>query len=253
MVSITTTRSNVWVVHKNEKDLNEISTVSIEDEDEDPFTRGSSLAKKRELIFQNSLLRSSQSREEYAEYEDDIDDLEVIALHENELDLKEIYFKLIFEPYKYSKRDICKALKIFRNCSLNESMMPESNDELKEVIATSIENEVHSYVSHSNCSEEEFTSIYSKCWSKFYSMLKQYDYDSKVALGLFVDPLNEGLILLVRKASISLFTKADLSQFYHLPRIAYLKSNFYQALFGRKCSKLAVYGQCNPCHRFVAL
>jgi putative transferase (TIGR04331 family) len=37
------------------------------------------------------------------------------------------------------------------------------------------------------------------CNSSYYTMLKQYDYDSRLPLGFFVDPNNESIILLIRK------------------------------------------------------
>ena len=50
-----------------------------------------------------------------------------------------------------------------------------------------------------NCTEEdEFLDITYKCWSKFYSILLQYDYDSRLPLGLFVDE-EKSLVFLIRK------------------------------------------------------
>ena len=108
--------------------------------------------------------------------------------------------------------------------------MTDSVDELKELIIRSIEKEVQNYLAYSNCTEEDFTQFYAKCWSKFYSMIKQYDYDTKMPLGLFVDPVNEGLVILIRKASVSLFTKADISQFYHSPYIVTLRFDFFEQM-----------------------
>lgn len=83
--------------------------------------------------------------------------------------------------------------------------------------------------------EEEFLEITCKCWSKFYSMLLQYDYDACLPLGIFVDDAKD-LRILIRKAittffkriiyfnkffiqqnSISSFLPADLSEIYELP------------------------------------
>jgi len=65
----------------------------------------------------------------------------------------------------------------------------------------------------SHFTEEEFLCLNSKWWLKFFTMLKQYDYDSRVPLGLFVDPANESLITLVRKSAISVYSYADISQY----------------------------------------
>lgn len=82
---------------------------------------------------------------------------------------------------------------------MNEASVGKSIDELKEIVIRSIEKAVQSHPSYSNCSEEEFLSINYKFWSKYYTMLKQYDYDSKLVIGFFADSHNESIILMIRK------------------------------------------------------
>ena len=99
------------------------------------------------------------------------------------------------------------------NSSLNETRVPQNNEELKKIIVESIEKEVQNHPSFGNVTEEEFLYLNSKCWLKFFTMLKQYDYDSRIPIGLFVDPNNESLITLVRKNAISMYSHADISHY----------------------------------------
>lgn len=97
----------------------------------------------------------------------------------------------------------------------------------------SIEKEVQSDPNYENCTEEDFLYLTSKCWSKFYTMLKQYDYDSRTPVGLFVDQDDESLIVLIRKNAVSVFNQADISQYNNLSQIesvkSYLKKKYPQS------------------------
>lgn len=110
--------------------------------------------------------------------------------------------------------------------------MSKTNDELKELIISSIERAVQNHPNYANFTEEEFFGLNFKYWSKYYTMLKQYDYDSRMPLGLYVDPYNESAIILVRKNSISMFSEADLLQYYQATQIESIKSCFYGYLHG---------------------
>ena len=81
----------------------------------------------------------------------------------------------------------------------SEDSQLKTLNELKEIIIKSIEKAVQSHPNYANVTEEEFLALNSKYWSKYYTMLKQYDYDSRAPLGFFVDPHNESIILLIRK------------------------------------------------------
>jgi hypothetical protein len=87
---------------------------------------------------------------------------------------------------------------------LSDESQFKTQIELKEMIIRSIEKAVQSHPSYANCTEEEFLGLNAKYWTKYYTMLKQYDYDSRLALGFFVDPNNESIILLLRKVKNNL-------------------------------------------------
>ena len=234
------TNLNTWLMYKNEKENIEITTIPIYENKETlskPETYIINLQSKNQnkhkFDNQQSYDNENGDNDENEEEEDD-DDHEKLIDFAN-MDLKETYLKLIFEPFKFSKQNILKSLGILRHSVLNEnhSSIPQTVDEIKEIIIKSIEREVQSHPNFSNITEEEFLYLNSKCWSKFYTMLKQYDFESRLPLGLFVDPINESHIMLIRKSSISLMTSADLSQFYHLSQIDLIKSFYYQNLHGR--------------------
>jgi hypothetical protein len=79
---------------------------------------------------------------------------------------------------------------------------------------------------YKSLTEEEFVFYKSRCWSKYYTMLKQYDFDSKLPLGLYVNRDDESCIHVIRKSSVSVYNKADLSHCYHLIQMDAVKSVF---------------------------
>jgi hypothetical protein len=102
-------------------------------------------------------------------------------------------------------------LKILKQSVFKENEIPESFECLKEKIIESIENEVRNHPNIQNCTEEEeFLDITSKCWSKFYSLLLQYDYDARQSLGLFVDQ-EKNFVLLIRKVSVTSYLSVVLT------------------------------------------
>lgn len=103
--------------------------------------------------------------------------------------------------------------KVLTNSSFDQSKLPKTTEELKRIIIQSIESEASNQLGLENLTEEEFLYVNSKYWLKFYTMLKQYDYDSRLPVGLFVDPENETLITLIRKNAISVYNNADLSEY----------------------------------------
>lgn len=80
--------------------------------------------------------------------------------------------------------------------------MENSVEELKEKIVCAIEKAIQSHPSYSNCTEDEFLSLNYKFWSKYYTMLKQYDYDSRIPIGFFTNPCNESVIMMIRKVKL---------------------------------------------------
>jgi len=107
---------------------------------------------------------------------------------------------------------------------LSETRVPKSNDDLKNTIIQAIEKEVMNHPNFNHVTEEEFLYLNSKCWFKFFTMLKQYDHDSRMPIGLFVDPMNETLITVVRKNAISVYNFADISQYTNRAQIDTVRS-----------------------------
>jgi hypothetical protein len=154
--------------------------------------------------------------------EDDFEDKFKLDELTSQEDLVELFIKLIFEPYRFSKQNIVKSLgvgycffftdkyiivrlKILKFCKilgqhvLSDDAQIKTLVELKEMVTKSIERAVQTHPSYNNCTDEEFLGLNAKYWTKYYTMLKQYDYDSRLPLGFFVDPNNESIILLIRK------------------------------------------------------
>ncbi|RMZ92945.1 nuclear pore complex protein Nup160-like [Brachionus plicatilis] len=156
--------------------------------------------------------------------DEEFDDEKISEQILSEMDLKELYVKKIFEPLRYSRHVMLKSLGIL-GVNVSDAMgFHLSNDEIKEKIIQSIEQAVQSHPNFGSVSEEEFLALNMKFWSKYYTMLKQYDFDSRLPLGCFIEPKNESIILLIRKNSVSVYSRADLSQFYQTASIDSIKS-----------------------------
>jgi len=189
-------------MYKNEKESIEIITIAINQNNLSLiFLEENNINNQIEKEKLIAMLRANRGGVD--DDEDDVNELddEILNIDLTKTDLKEAYLKLIFEPYRFSKSNIQKALGVLASTSFNETRLVKSNDDIKALIIQSIEKEVQSHPGYANCSEEEFLYLTSKCWSKFYTMLKQYDYDSRSPIGLFVDKDNESLVVLIRKVS----------------------------------------------------
>lgn len=235
LVHLHMTCSKVWLMCKNDKESIEIVTIAIDQNNlSQIFLEETSLHSQIEKVKLKSLLRASHGGVDENEDEDDVNELddELLNIDLTKTDLKEAYLKLIFEPYRFSKSNIQKALGVLASTNFNPKRTINNNDEMKTLIIQSIEREVQSHPSYENCAEEDFLYLTSKCWSKFYTMLKQYDYDSRSPVGLFVDKDNESLIILIRKNALSVYNRADISQFYKDSQVesvkTYLKKKYNQ-------------------------
>ena len=197
LMSIKSDGTKVWLMYRNEHENIEIIGMYI-----DP--------KNPSIVY---LEESSLKNERFTPRNDDEDlDEDLMTIDMSTGDVKEAFLKLIFEPYRFSSSNICKALGILRSSEEFKSGSKKSDEELKEILIESIECEVHSHPNVANCTEEDFLYLNSKCWSKFYTMLKQYDYDSRLPIGFHFDSHNESMFMLIRKNSLSLFSFMDISQ-----------------------------------------
>lgn len=202
LVNVYLTNFNTWILHKNENDTIEITSIPTFEYSNQYYQR--SLPNVIHILSSEQQESRSQmaNSEEELEEEDDFENQIMIDKNFQDLDLKEIYLKLIFEPYKFSKQNMLKSLGILGLAKSENISSNKSNDEIKEIIIKSIEQAVQSHPNYMNCTEEEFLHLNLKCWSKYYTMLKQYDYDSRLPIGLFIDAQNESIILLIRKVRL---------------------------------------------------
>ena len=99
------------------------------------------------------------------------------------------------------------------NSSFEASRAPQTREELKRAIVHAVECEAKNQLGLDTVSEEEFLLANSKCWLKFYTMLQQYDHDARLPLALFVDRAHESLVTLIRKAALSVYSAADVSEY----------------------------------------
>ena len=106
---------------KNDKESIEIVTIAIDQNNlSQIFLEETSLHSQIEKVKLKSLLRASHGGVDENEDEDDVNELddELLNIDLTKTDLKEAYLKLIFEPYRFSKSNIQKALgvaKIYYN------------------------------------------------------------------------------------------------------------------------------------------
>lgn len=209
LVNVHMSRSKVWLMYKNEKESIEIVTIAIDENNMSLI-----YLEESHLSCQDKEKLMISKQDEYTDDEEnDYEEDELINFDCSKTDIKERYLKLIFEPYRFSKTNIYKALGVLTNSTFNESRLPKNNNELKKLIIQSIESEVQNHPNFGNVTEEEFLFLNSKCWLKFFTMLKQYDYDSRIPIGLYIDPENESIISLIRKNAISVYNYADISQY----------------------------------------
>lgn len=104
------TSSKVWLMYKNEQESIEILTMAIQPSNLSLIfleeNASSSQIEKEKLV---ALLRSNRGVVDENEDENDYDE-ELLDIDLTKTDLKEAYLKLIFEPYRFSKSNIHKAL-----------------------------------------------------------------------------------------------------------------------------------------------
>lgn len=199
LISIQTTYFNTWIVYKNDREQVEIVSVPIESQLNSRIPNEIQVLNLCNYELKNSLANDSMEDEEENFIDDEFDDEKISEKILTEMDLKELYIKKIFEPLRYSRHIMLKSLGILGVQVSDNTALNLSNDEIKEKIIRSIEHAVQSHPNYAYLSEEEFLALNMKFWSKYYTMLKQYDFDSRLPLGCFVEPKNESIILLIRK------------------------------------------------------
>ena len=113
LIDLCLTSSKTWVMYKNEDDTIAVLTI--------PFYENSPIeihmmddaveTKKTSRHHQHHHHQQNQRNfESESEMDEDNQDNRLIEMCTSEMDLKETYLKLIFEPYRFSKMNILKSL-----------------------------------------------------------------------------------------------------------------------------------------------
>lgn len=105
LVNVYLSKSKVWLMYKNEKESIEIVTIAINQ-------NNMSLVYLEEsnLNGQDKIRRTSAKEADSGEISDDEDEEAEFICDSSLTDIKEKYFKLIFEPYQFSRINIFKSL-----------------------------------------------------------------------------------------------------------------------------------------------
>ena len=127
MLDLNLTKFNTWLMYKNENESIEINIIPTYESNITKALPNNihiiSLDQARTHLKAKSNFRKEASNNPYAsgeveednslhlfDDEDDFEDKSKLDQICNELDLKEIFLKLIFEPYRFSKQNIIKSL-----------------------------------------------------------------------------------------------------------------------------------------------
>jgi hypothetical protein len=139
LINVQTTRFNAWLTFKTENESTQVKAVPIGSDDDrnrpndiivvDGSQRLASKAnqrakktRSRRNIANDDSEENIEDDDEEAENDDDededeIDDEERIFIDPgfSDLDVKELYLKLIFEPYRFSKSNMIKSLGVIND------------------------------------------------------------------------------------------------------------------------------------------
>ncbi len=228
LVATSLTGRHAWLLHKSSREALELRTIATtpattNSSDRQTHVINVSSARQMRRRVRRCPHRAAANDDEDGEThtdgedtDEDIDDDEEEDDEDDEMmrimcdmdgaalldgDVKETYLRLIFEPYRFSHSAIHKSMGILSqyNASGHASVAAMTRDQLKQQLIRAIEREVQSEPTFATCTEEDFFYLNSKCWSKYYSMLKQYDFDARTPLGLLVQPHDESHVVLIRK------------------------------------------------------
>ncbi len=108
LVDLCLSGSKVWLMYKNEQECIEVVTIAIDESNVSVvfLEEGRERLEKREARRGGNEGGLDTDDEEEADYEED----ELINSDCSKMDIKERYLKVIFEPYRFSRINIFKAL-----------------------------------------------------------------------------------------------------------------------------------------------
>nr|CAH7729258.1 unnamed protein product [Callosobruchus chinensis] len=122
-------------------------------------------------------------------------------------DPRQLYLHHIFQPGRFPKHIITKALSIYkRSTVLSET--PGSNAMLRQRICLAVENEIQSTLGGQVVNDDEYLEAAEWCWNKFYSCCVQYHIASLKPLGVMLLPSVLAAVFL-KKSSFSFLRPVD--------------------------------------------
>jgi hypothetical protein len=105
-------RFNLWIMYKNEKECTEMLTIPICDDDES-HNRIKIISQQIKGDSNHALIERDENDSETAQEEEfDDDDFKLINSGLDSNEIEDVYCKLIFEPYRFSKMDMIKSLEV---------------------------------------------------------------------------------------------------------------------------------------------
>lgn len=127
LLDLNLTKFNTWIVYKNENEQIEICIIPAQSSGSKSSpnnihiitseqARQRCKQKREKLVARYSMPSDIDDQEQedmslhLFDDEDDYEDRRRLEQIANEFDLKEIFLKLIFEPYRFSKQNIVKSL-----------------------------------------------------------------------------------------------------------------------------------------------
>ncbi|XP_052801877.1 nuclear pore complex protein Nup160-like [Mya arenaria] len=127
-------------------------------------------------------------------------------------DPREVYLQHIFQPGRFSREDIRKALNLqVYSRSLDPNVVGEAAlnvNTLRQDVTIAVETEIRSAAVDYEMEEEEYYQLQLDQWTKFYSCLIQYHEVGGKLKGLFCDSVS-GLVAMIRKGCVTYLRPCD--------------------------------------------
>ncbi|XP_053384862.1 nuclear pore complex protein Nup160-like isoform X2 [Mercenaria mercenaria] len=127
-------------------------------------------------------------------------------------DPREVYLERLFQPGRFSKQDIRRALSLqVYSQALDQSVTGEmalNVNTLKQDVTIAVETEIRSAAVDYEMEEDDYYQLQLEQWSKFYSCCIQYHEVGGKLKGLFADGVT-GLVGLVRKGCVTYLRPCD--------------------------------------------
>jgi nuclear pore complex protein Nup160 len=116
---------------------------------------------------------------------------------------RSIYLEALFHPGRFATSAINKALELYGNTSVKESIQ-----QLREEATATVERELRSSSDSTQLQHEQFRELQVKCWMKFYGCCYEYQQLMSQPVGVFEDPTT-GLVCLFKEEMFSFMYPAS--------------------------------------------